>query len=83
MVFVDFPWQARFLFDVPFNIFTALGILYAGERLHRFVGTTELKRLAPLVFWAFFALSVLFLFNYVVRCMVLKQFGPPGLTTQP
>ena len=83
MVFVDFPWQARFLFDVPFNIFASLGILFVGEWLYRFVSTTELRRLAPLVFWAFFVLSILFLLNYAVRCMVLKQFGPPGLTIQP
>jgi hypothetical protein len=83
MVFVDFPWHARFLFDVPFNIFASLGILFVGEWLYRFVSVTELRRLAPLVFWIFFALSILFLFNYAVRCMVLKQFGPPGLTIQP
>lgn len=83
MVFVTFPWQARFLYDMPFNIYTAFGILYGGEHLYRLVSSTELKRLAPMVFWTFYVLSILFLFNYVLRCVVLKQFGPPGLTALP
>jgi hypothetical protein len=83
MVLVEFPWHARFLFDVPFNIYTTLGILFVGEYLFKFINETELKRLALLVFWIFYVLSILFLFNYVIRCMVFKQFGPSGLTSQP
>jgi hypothetical protein len=74
------PLQARFLFDMPINIYAALGISYSSEMLYRFVDSTEMRRLAPLVFWTFYLLSTLFLFNYTVRCMVFKQLGGSGLT---
>lgn len=83
MVFVDFPWQARFLFDVPFNVYACLGVLFVADWLYRLFDRFGRRRLAVLVFWLFYVLCVLVLFNYVVRCMVLKQFGPPGLTVQP
>jgi hypothetical protein len=83
MVFLEFPWHARFLYDMPFNVYAAFGILFLSEKMRKFVEATEMKRLAPLVFWTFYILSFLFLFNYAVRCMVLKQFGPSGLTIQP
>ena len=83
MVFVDFPWQARFLFDVPFNVYACFGVLFVADWLYRFFDRFGRRRLAVLVFWLFYVLCVLVLFNYVVRCMVLKQFGPSGLTVQP
>jgi len=83
MVFLEFPWHARFLYDMPFNVYAAFGILFLSEKLRKFVEATEMKRLAPLFFWTFYILSFLFLFNYVVRCMVLKQFGSLGLIVLP
>ena len=83
MVFMTFPLHTRFLYDMPLNIYATNGILFIGEILFRFVDSTEMRRLASLVFWAFYLLSILFLFNYTIRCMVLMQFGPAGLTVQP
>jgi len=83
MVFMEFPLHTRFLYDMPLNIYATNGILYLGEMLFKFVDATEMRRLAPLVFWTFYLLSILFLFNYTIRCMVLMQFGGLGLTILP
>jgi hypothetical protein len=83
MVLVEFPLHTRFLYDMPLNIYATNGILYLGEMLFKFVDATEMRRLAPLVFWTFYLLSILFLFNYTIRCMVLMQFGGLGLTILP
>lgn len=83
MVFMEFPLHTRFLYDMPINIFAANGISYLGEMLFNFVDATEMRRLAHLVFWSFYLLSILFLFNYTIRCMVLMQFGGLGLTSLP
>jgi len=81
MAFVDFPWQARFLYLTPFNIYVALGILYSSDKLSRFSELKGQKHVATLIFWVFYASSLLFLMNYAVRCVTIKQFGPTGLTT--
>jgi len=81
MAFVDFPWQARFLYMMPFNIYVALGVLYSAEHLFRFSESRGRKHEATLFFWVFYVLAVLFLLNYTVRCVVIKQFGSQGLTS--
>jgi len=83
MLFVDFPWQSRFLYLTPFNIYVALGILFGAEQLSRFFESKSQKHIATLAFWIFYALTILFLLNYAVRCVTIKQFGPTGLTTAP
>jgi len=83
MVFVDFPWQARFLYLTPFNIYVALGILYSAERLYKFSELKGKKHIAALIFWILYVLAVLFLLNYTVRCVAIKQFGSTGLVTTP
>lgn len=83
MLFVDFPWQARFLYLTPFNIYTSLGILYGEEKLLKFFEIKSQKRTATLFFWVFYVLSSLFLMNYAIRCITIKQFGPTGLTITP
>jgi len=77
MAFVDFPWQARFLYMTPFNIYVASGILFGAENLYRIGG---FKSEDQLMFWVFYTLSVMFLLDYAVRCVVVKQFGSQGLT---
>jgi len=81
MVFVDFPWQARFLYLTPFNIYTSLGILYCAEKLLKFFDIKSQKHTTTLFFWVFYVLPILFLMNYAIRCVTIKQFGPTGLTT--
>jgi len=83
MVAVDFPWHARFIYLTPFSIYMALGILFGAEQLSRFTESKRLGRLAPLIFWVFYLLSILLLSNYAVRCVTIKQFGPSGLTLTP
>ncbi|MCW4020080.1 MAG: hypothetical protein NWF14_02470 [Candidatus Bathyarchaeota archaeon] len=83
MVFVEFPWQARFLYMTPFNIYAGFGILHAAEKLSKFAESKDMRNMAPLIFWVFYALSILFLLNYAVRCVVIKQFGPSGLPVTP
>jgi len=80
MIIVEYPWQARFLYLTPFNVYVALGILYGAERLSRFSNSKGHKHMAALIFWVFYALAILFLLNYAVRCVVIKQFGSKGLT---
>ena len=41
MAFVDFPWQARFLYLTPFNIYVALGILHGTEQLSKIFKTKK------------------------------------------
>jgi len=79
MAFVDFPWQARFLYLTPFNIYVALGILYSAEKLSRFSELKGQRHMATLIFWIFYALSLLLLINYTLRCVTIKQFGSTGL----
>jgi len=66
MLFVDFPWQARFLYLTPFNIYVSLGILHGAEQLYKFSKLKSQKRKATLIFWAFYILTILFLLNYAV-----------------
>jgi len=80
MVFVDFPWQSRFLYLTPFNVYVALGVLCGAEELSKFSEARGQKRIATLIFWIFYILSILFLLNYAVRCVAIKQFGSTGLT---
>ncbi len=82
MILVDFPWQPRFLYDTPFNIYISLGILYCSRWIYRF----ELKDqrfMTKLIFWVFYVLLILLFLNYVARCVVIKQFGSYGLTKTP
>jgi hypothetical protein len=81
MVFVNFPWHARFLYMTAFNIYVAFGILYGAGLLHRFANLSGMGSLAPAVFWTFYALSLLLMLNYAVRSVAIKQLGPTGLTT--
>jgi len=83
MLFVDFPWQARFLYLTPFNIYVAYGILYGAEQLYKFFKLKGQKRMALLIYCAFYTLSILFLMNYAARCVIIKQSGPTGLTITP
>ena len=83
MVFVDFPWHARFLYLTPFSIYVALGTFYGAEQLLRFADPRGQRRMAPLAFWVFYVLSILLMLNYTVRCVTIKQFGPSGLTVTP
>ena len=80
MAFVDFPWQARFLYLTPFNIYVTLGILHSAEQLYKISKLRGLKRTADMILWVFYTLSILFLVNYAIRCVVIKQFGPEGLS---
>jgi len=79
MAFVDFPWQARFLYLTPFNIYAALGILYGAEQLYKIFKTKNRECAATVIFWTLYLLSILLLINYGVRCITIKQFGPTGL----
>jgi len=83
MAFVDFPWQGRFLYLTPFNVYVALGILFGAEELSKFSRSENQKSMDTLIFWVFYALAILFLLNYAVRCVVIKQFGRMGLTAAP
>jgi len=64
MAFVDFPWQARFLYLTPFNIYVALGILHGAEQLSKIFKTKNRKRAVTVIFWTFYLLSILLLINY-------------------
>jgi hypothetical protein len=79
MIFVNFPWHARFLYLVPFSAYAAFGILHGAKQLYETASTSGLKYVAPIIFWVFYALSILLLFNYAIRSVVLKQLGPMGL----
>jgi len=83
MAFVDFPWQARFLYLTPFNVYVALGILHGAEQLSKFSRLKGQKCMGTLIFWTFYLLLILLLINYAVRCITIKQFGPTGLTLNP
>jgi len=83
MAFVNFPWQARFLYLTPFNIYVSLGILHGTERLSKMFKTKNIESAATKMFWTFYLLSILLLVNYAVRCVTIKQFGPTGLTLNP
>jgi len=83
MAFVDFPWQARFLYMTPFNIYTTLGTIYGAEQIYKNFKVKSRKPMATLIFWTFFALSIFLLLNYTVRCITIKQYGPTGLTMNP
>mgnify|MGYP000256371728 CR=1 FL=1 len=80
MLFVDFPWQARFLYLTPFNIYVAYGILWGGMCLLKFYEAVGRRFTAKIVFWMFYALAIMLLLNYAVRCVTIKQFGSVGLT---
>jgi len=41
MAFVDFPWQARFLYLTPFNIYVSLGIFHGAEQLSKMPKTKK------------------------------------------
>jgi hypothetical protein len=81
MVFVHFPWHARFLYMTPFNIYVTFGMLYGAGLLQRFAKLSGMGSLAPAMFWIFYVLSLLLLLNYTVRSVAIKQLGPTGLTT--
>jgi len=83
MLFVDFPWQARFLYLMPFNIYVASGILFGARKFFRFYELKGQRRVAILVFIVFYILLSFILSNYGVRCMAIKQYGPAGLTFNP
>jgi len=83
MIIVNFPWQARFLYLTPFNIYISLGILYGAKKLFNSSESKGQKPMATLIFWVFIILSNLLLLNYAVRCVTIKQFGPQGLTFTP
>jgi len=80
MIIVDFPWQARFLYLTPFNIYVSLGILQGAEQISKIFKTKNRGCAATVIFWTFYLLSILLLINYTVRCISIKQFGPTGLT---
>jgi len=50
MAFADFPWQARFLYLTPFNIYVALGILYSIEKLSKIFKTKNRGCVATIIF---------------------------------
>jgi hypothetical protein len=83
IILVEFPWQARFLYLTPFNIYASLGALHLSEHLYKTVESKASRRAASIAYWTFYALSMITLMNYAVRCVVIKQFGPAGLTTSP
>jgi len=80
MAFVDFPWQARFLYLTPFNIYVTVGIIHGAEQLSKIFKTKNRGCAATIIFWTFYFLSITILINYAVRCITIKQFGPTGLT---
>ena len=83
MAFVDFPWQARFLYLTPFNIYVASGIIYMAKQLYRLCYTRGSTRIAHAIFWLSILLSILMLLNYTIRCIIIKQYGVEGLTILP
>ena len=83
MAFVDFPWQARFLYLTPFNIYVAFGIIYMAKQLYRICYSRGSTRIAHVIFWLSIILSILMLLNYTIRCITIKQYGVEGLTTLP
>ena len=83
MAFVDFPWQARFLYLTPFNIYVAFGIIYMAKQLYRICYSRGSTRIAHVIFWLSIILSILMLLNYTIRCITIKQYGVKGLTTLP
>ncbi|MFZ7136928.1 MAG: hypothetical protein ACOWW1_00695 [archaeon] len=83
MLFVEFPWQARFLYLMPFSIYVASGIIFCAKKLFKFADLKDRKRVATLIFVVFFILSVFVLVNYGVRCIAIKQYGSAGLTFIP
>jgi len=83
MAFVDFPWQARFLYLTPFNIYVALGIIYIAKQLYRICYSRGSTRMAHVIFWLSIILSILMLLNYTIRCITIKQCGVEGLTEMP
>ena len=80
MAFVNFPWQARFLYLMPFNIYVAYGILYGAGWLSRFLRLKGHRCLAVAAFWILYVLSILLLMNYAFRCVSIKQYGSAGIT---
>jgi len=83
MLFVEFPWQARFLYLMPFSIYVASGIICCAKKLFKFAELKGQKRAARLIFIVFFILSIFMLVNYGVRCIAIKQYGSAGLTFIP
>ncbi|MCW4023985.1 MAG: hypothetical protein NWF01_03000, partial [Candidatus Bathyarchaeota archaeon] len=83
MLFVEFPWQARFLYLMPFSIYVASGIILGAKKLFKFADLKDRKRVATLIFVVFFILSAFVLVNYGVRCIAIKQYGSAGLTFVP
>jgi hypothetical protein len=83
MLFVEFPWQARFLYLMPFSIYVASGIILCAKKFFKFADLNDQKRVATVIFVVFFILSVFVLVNYGVRCIVIKQYGSAGLTLVP
>ena len=83
MAFVDFPWQARFLYLTPFNIYVAFGIIYMAKQLYGICYSRGSVRIAHVIFWLSILLSILMLLNYTIRCITIKQYGVEGLAALP
>jgi len=81
LVFVNYPWHARFLYLTPFNIYAALGLLYIFNHIGSYVHSAGFGlRVGEALRWMPYTLAVLFLFNYALGSVAIKQLGPLGLT---
>lgn len=78
MFFVDLPMHGRFLYLIPFNVYTGIGTMYLIKLVVKHASKVN-SRLALILGATLYILIVLLFLNYALRCVAVKQFGPIGL----